>query len=188
MTQRGVLWDWAKVREWERENVFNSCPTHSHPHLTSCLCPPCHLSCWQMKWPCSLMSQRFVLLHTISAVTLLSPCIIDGFMKMYSQQICLFFFHKPSNKISDLRSAETSPVKSSTEFQHLIIFSAVIACRCFAYQLGCCCFMFTHISRSPCLIITMGYCYSCLLCNFHFHIPNNQYFKLLDDQNTFKTF
>ncbi len=43
------------------------------------------------------------------------------------------------------------------------------------------------ISRSPCFTITMGYCYSCLLCNFHFHIPNNQYFKLLDDQNTFKT-
>ncbi len=55
------------------------------------------------------------------------------------------FFHKPSNKISDLRSAETSPVKSSTEFQHLIIFSAVITCRCFAHQLGCCCFMFTHM-------------------------------------------
>lgn len=128
MTQRGVLWDWAKVRVWERENVFNSCPTHSHPHPTSCLCPPCHLSCcWQMNRPCSLTSQRFVLLHKISAVTLLSPCIIDGVMKMYSQQICLFFFHRPSNKISDLRSVETSPVKSSTEYQHLIIFSTLRA-------------------------------------------------------------
>lgn len=43
------------------------------------------------------------------------------------------------------------------------------------------------ISRSPCLTITMGYCYSCLLYNFHPRIPNNQYFKLLDVQNTFKT-
>lgn len=109
----------------------------------------------------------------------------------------LFFpFHRPENKISDLRSVETPLVHSSTEFQHLIIFSAVVACRCFAYQLGCCCVFFCSstqnhfwrvISRSLCLTITMGYCYACLLYNFHPHIPSDQNFKLLDDQNTFKT-
>lgn len=95
-------------------------------------------------------------------------------------------FHRPSNKISDLRSVETPPVHSSTQFQHLIIFSAAVACRFFSYHLGCCCFFFsfTHtnfISKGLyqghfcCFTITMGYCYSCLLYNFHFILPNSSF-------------
>lgn len=57
-------------RKWEREKerVFLTAVRLSLT-LTSCLRPSCHPSCWQMKRPRSLMSQRFVLLHKISAVT-----------------------------------------------------------------------------------------------------------------------
>lgn len=56
--------------KWEREKerVFLTAVRLSLT-LTSCLCPLCHPSCWQMKRPRSLVSQRCVLLHNISAVT-----------------------------------------------------------------------------------------------------------------------
>jgi len=95
-------------------------------------------------------------------------------------------FHRPSNKISDLRSVETPPAFPNP----------ISARRFFLYHLGCCCFFHspTRISFlkgyskvTSAASLTMGYCYSCLLYNFHPCIPNNQNVKLLNDQNAFKT-
>lgn len=132
-------------RKWEREKerVFLTAVRLALT-LTSCLCPLCHPSCWQMKWPCSLTSQRFVLLHKISAVTSDSLLVIltESWRCILSRYGC--FFTGRATQISDLRSVETPPVHSSTQFQHLIIFSAAVACRFFTYHLGCCCFFFVH--------------------------------------------
>lgn len=141
MTQSGVLWDWEKVRAWERESVFNSCPTRSHPHVM----PLPTVSSVVLTNEVTVFSHESKVClppQNLRCDLRLYPCNIDWVMKMYSQQIWLFF-HRPSNKISDLRSVEMPPVHSSTQFQHLIIFSAAVACRFFTYHLGCCCF-FVH--------------------------------------------
>lgn len=189
MTQRGVLWEWVKVRAWERESVFNSCPTHSHPHVMPL--PPCHLSCWQMKWPCSLTSQRFVLLHKISAVTSDSLLVLLTSWRCILSRYASFFTGQDTwSEISwNASCAFLSRISALPNFlrSHCVQMFHIPAWMLLFFVHPHEIHFWRVISRSPCLTITMGYCYSCLLYNFHPRIPNNQYFKLLDVQNTFKT-